>query len=387
VEFPSAYRNLGSAQGPVHLVMMEDLTILGDWNQKIPVLEDLNYEDEVILVLDQKDLRFVQSIPRQGILVVVDDPINLKRRFTLSNRDPHFMVYGSQNVRGQDTPMLWISEDLADSLLQGAGYNVKQLREIDANLAQDEIFELSTGKSVSMQVEGISQDDVPAYHVIGHLPGTYAMPGEFQLDNKMIVVLVQYDNPPLSPEGDFYPGANDNASGVALMLEIIRNMKESGYQPYKTFLFVAYSAEGLEGGEVVEPEVSKFLQTKYGFSSTFEVEAIVELRGLGAGQGDHLQIAGGGSLRLANLFESAAKRMGVPIQRASEFVDLSILFDDDSAWEAKQEAPQISVSWEGWQDTARTSSDDIEYISEDYLEQAGKAISLALMILGRETQY
>ena len=68
-------------------------------------------------------------------------------------------------------------------------------------------------------------------------------------------------------------------------------------------------------------------------------------------------------------------------------VDLSILFDDDSLWEGSQEAPQISVRWAGWEDSARTSFDTIEYISKDNLEQAGKAISLALMILGRETQY
>ena len=33
------------------------------------------------------------------------------------------------------------------------------------------------------------------------------------------------------------------------MMETIRAMQESGYQPYKTFVFVAYSAEGMEGGE------------------------------------------------------------------------------------------------------------------------------------------
>jgi len=161
VEYPGHYRNLGLAQGPLHLVMMEDLTILGDWNQKIPALEDLNYEDEVILVLDQKDLRFVQSIPRQGILVVADDPINLQRRFTLSNRDPHYMIYGSQNVRGQDTPMLWISQDLADSLLEGTGYNVKQLREIDANLDQDDlrVLEAVLAKHIRYSLEQFKEQE------------------------------------------------------------------------------------------------------------------------------------------------------------------------------------------------------------------------------------
>ncbi len=92
------------------------------------------------------------------------------------------------------------------------------------------------------------------------------------------------------------PAANNNASGVAVMLEAIRTMQQSGYQPHKTFLFVAYSAEGLEGG---------------------------------------------------------------------------------------QQTPQIELSWQGWDVTA----DTLEAISVDKLKKSGRALSLALMILGRETEY
>ena len=386
VEYPGENLNSGEAAGPVRFVALGELTKIGNWTQKIPALEELNYSNEILLTLAETDLRHLENLPRSGILIVARDPVDLMRHFTLSYLDIYYSMYGMHRQE-PDTPILWISEAVADRLLEDTGYTVRQLRGIDDGLEQDEIFEVSTGATVSMEVQGSVCEKIPVRHVIGHLPGTYAQPGEYQLSNKMIVVLAQYDSPPLVPDGDYYPAANDNASGVAIMLEIIRIMKETGYQPYKTFLFVAYSGEGLEGGAVFYPEASRFLQTKYGFSEHFDIEAIIELRGLGAESGGNLLLSSGGSMRLANLFESAARRMGVPVQRAGEQVDLSIVFEDRSIQEGAQEAPSIILNWDGWEATARTSSDIIKAISVDNLEEAGRAISLALMILGRETQY
>ncbi|MEZ4715926.1 MAG: M28 family peptidase [Caldilineaceae bacterium] len=132
--------------------------------------------------------------------------------------------------------------------------------------------------------------DAEVFHVLGHLPAVEAQ----SLGERMIVVLAQYDMPPPSPDGVFFPGANDNASGVALMLEVIRTMQETGYRPYKTFLFVAYAGEGTENGNRVNPlAVEDYLEAKLGFAGNFDIEAIVDLRGVG-GSGnpeDHGRLA------------------------------------------------------------------------------------------------
>ena len=114
---------------------------------------------------------------------------------------------------------------------------------------------------------------------------------------------------------------------------------------------------------------------------------MVDLRGLGAGQGDGIVLSAGGSLRLANLFEAAARQMGVKAQRAKEPVDISIVFEEREFREGGQEAPHIGLSWKDWEKTSRQSADTPEAISEDKLERAGRALTLALMILGRETEY
>ncbi len=45
-----------------------------------------------------------------------------------------------------------------------------------------------------------------------------------------------------------YPGENDNASGIGVLLEVARVWQEAGYQPEHSVLFAAWGAQ--EAGEV-----------------------------------------------------------------------------------------------------------------------------------------
>ena len=388
VEYPGNYRNRGQASGRVRFVATGDLSGTRAFSGMFyRALEGRDYADEVLMVFSPRDVPYVGSIPRQGILVVAEEGQDLRRRYTLSSRDPVWYMFGTGREIGQDSPMMWIDEAVADRLLEGTGRTVTDLRLVADKLEQDEVFDLPTESIVSLEVEGTAQDRIPVQHVIGHLPGLSS--SQYGgIDNQTVVVLAQYDNPPPTPDEALYPGANDNASGVAMMMEVVRTMQASGYQPYRTFLFVAYSGEGLEGGERVSPsDVSKFLQAKHGFSANLDVEAIVHLRGVGAGEGAALVLSASGSRRLSGLFERAAGQMDVRSRPARDAVDISIVFEEKSARESGQEAPEISLSWDGWESTSRLPTDAVEAISADRLEQSGRALTLALMILGRELQY
>jgi hypothetical protein len=291
---------------------------------------------------------------------------------------------GTGRQIGQDRPELWISEATAERLLQGTGFNLAELRRRADNLDQDELLQFNTNVTAGVHITGTVEERFETVHVIGHLPG---ISGE--LDSQLIMVIAQYDMPPAAPDGTIYQGANDNASGIALMLETIRTLQESGYQPYKTILFVAYSGEGQEGGNnIFPPDVTKFLEAKVGFSSAFDIEAVIDLRGVGSGTGNRLSIAAGGSLRLVELLEASARQMNVPVERAGQPVDLSVLFADRTLRSGDgQEAPQVGLQWSGWEETARTQADSLELVTAEKLEDAGRTLSLALMIIGREIQY
>ena len=254
------------------------------------------------------------------------------------------------------------------------------------DLKQDEFLIIPTGKSAALDVQGEIHEDEEARHVIGHLPGVKGDP-RAQLDNQLVIVLAQYDSPPLVSNGPVSEAANDNASGVALMLELIRTMQESGYQPNRTFLFIAYAGEGLEGGEWVYPDISKFLQTKYGFSTSFDLEAVIELRGVGAGAGGAVLLSTQGSLRLVELFESSAKRMGIPVTRAEDQVDLSVIFEEGDTFTPASEAPFIGVYWDEWWTIGGTLYDNLASIDPECLQETGEVISLGVMVIGHELNY
>jgi hypothetical protein len=291
-------------------------------------------------------------------------------------------------VTGQDSPSFWISEEVADRILEGSGKTVQDLRSEAEELQLGGVSQLTLDTQVSMSANGTLEEYWPVLNVIGHMPGLAGTPGETQMDQNLIMVLAQYDTPPPLPGEEFHPGANDNASAVAVMLEAIRIMRETEFQPKKTFLFVAYSGEGLEGGEdVSNPDVTRFLQAKHGFITYLEPEAIVHLRGIGGGSGDRLIVSSGGSLRLAELFEEAGDRVGADVKRSEEPIDISIIYREGSPYDSGQVAPEVRLSWEGWQENARLPADSMANISAENLQDSGRTLALALMILGRERDY
>jgi len=97
-----------------------------------------------------------------------------------------------------------------------------------------------------------AQKPVKARNVIAVLPG--ANPA---FANEAVIVSAHYDhlgrNGPgvrVAEIGQVHPGADDNASGVAVLLELARTLAAAGAPP-RTIVFVAFSAEesGLQGSK------------------------------------------------------------------------------------------------------------------------------------------
>ena len=380
-EFPGEYRNLGEASGSVRLVTFGALRRVGTWNASYPALKGLDYSGEILLLLSPWDVRYLQGVPHGGALVVADDPAALSRRVTLSPADPTASLLGTGRAVGQDAPIVWISPQTAGRLLAAGGLTLEEARARRDALGTDEVFDLPLNVPAALRVQGEVLSGVEVSHVLGFWPG--ASSSQFEgLDNHLIVVLAQYDSPAPSPDGIPLPAANDNASGVALMLEMARAMQESGYQPYRSILFVAYSGEGLEGGEPVNPrDVSKFLQAKTGFANAFTVDAIVELRGLGSGESLLLDVSG--SQHLGQVFEQAARRLRVRVRRQEAPIDLSIVFEERPPQSGGDEAPQIGIYGQGWEAFSHTPQDSPALLSADSMQRFGRALTLGLMALGR----
>jgi len=75
--------------------------------------------------------------------------------------------------------------------------------------------------------------------------------------------------------------------------------------------------------------------------------------------------------------------------RSEEAIDISMIYEEGgtTADSGGQRAPVVRLFWEGWEETARTFEDQPDKISQEKLAKAGRALSMALMTLGREIQY
>lgn len=98
-------------------------------------------------------------------------------------------------------------------------------------------------KKVSINLETSKENSYKAQNIFGTLQGR-------EYPDSFIVITAHYDH--LGKMGDaYFPGANDNASGVAMMLTIAKSIKEKRFRPKYSLLFIALAGEevGLYGSE------------------------------------------------------------------------------------------------------------------------------------------
>ena len=296
-----------------------------------------------------------------ALLVVTDDAAKLQRRH----------LYGETTIyirRG--TVSMYISSNAATTLCQLVG-----------STSPDSPSALSIRMSIpvaeqSSDLRSVEHYDDVYYNVIGHIPGSGAIEG---LDSQVIMVTAYYDGLGVDPQGVFYPGANDNASGVAAMLEIARLLKTTSYAPEKTVMFVAWA--GGERHEGFSPVT--VLNAKAGFAS-LTVEAILEISGVAGGWGEGIALGQGTSFRLVQLIQDAAKRFGVPVTtrgRGPHF------WEGEAIGFGGRRALSAFISWDGSDDVAHTPYDTADRLDATKLGNLGGVVTLTTLVLSRETTY
>ncbi len=75
-------------------------------------------------------------------------------------------------------------------------------------------------------------------NVLGVIEGT-----DPELKDNFIIIGAHLDHIGNNKDGSYNPGALDNASGIAALLEVARSIKASGVEPQKSVLFIAFNGE------------------------------------------------------------------------------------------------------------------------------------------------
>jgi ABC-type dipeptide/oligopeptide/nickel transport system permease component/Zn-dependent M28 family amino/carboxypeptidase len=339
-------------------------------------LSSLDLSDKVV-IMREADVARVNITSMAGVLFVAEDQTKLQQKKLLYGGDDVATLgwYPSRYV-----PVLYVTAEAADRLLGTAGSSLSALDGTAGELQAGQAALTDPGATVHLSVRcEMNEDPVDeCYNVIGFIPGTGAEMGPRKgagLDALVILVSAYYDGLGVGPDGTFYPGANDNASGVAAMLETARVLSESPSRPKKTIVFAAWS--GGERGEGLS--VTNVMAAKLGFGD-LTVEGVIELSGVGAGDGRGIALGQGSSFRLVQLFQEAAARMGVSVTTRGRGPHFGMParpgFGGRSALTAY-------VSWDGSDRTAHTSGDTFETIDPDKLRLVGQTTLLVVSVLGQ----
>ncbi|MBC8192763.1 MAG: M20/M25/M40 family metallo-hydrolase [FCB group bacterium] len=157
-----------------------------------------------------------------------------------------------RNLSQATLPVLHIKRELADQILAGSSTTISDLEtKLDKDLKPANM-DLDMRLSVTTE---IIQQEVTTQNVIALLPGSDSM-----LKDEYIVIGAHYDHLGWGGKGSgsrrpdttaIHNGADDNASGVAAVLEIAERLALSKKAPKRSILFMAFGAEemGLLGSK------------------------------------------------------------------------------------------------------------------------------------------
>ena len=97
---------------------------------------------------------------------------------------------------------------------------------------------MGLGIQAELKAETIFKPEAPLRNVLAKIEGNDRL-----LKNEFIVVGAHMDGLGLSPENALNPGADDNASGTAVVMEVARAMKAAKAKPKRTVIFALWDGE------------------------------------------------------------------------------------------------------------------------------------------------
>lgn len=152
------------------------------------------------------------------------------------------MALYSQSEGERPLPGAWISTELAKRILAVEEHSLLEVQE-QLNRARPQSF--STGLLARLAWES-RQEPGMLHNVLGMIPGQDTGHG-----TDTLIVGAHRDHFGRQA-GLLFPGADDNASGTAVLLEVARALIKSGAKPKRTILFVSFSGEeqGLFGSRL-----------------------------------------------------------------------------------------------------------------------------------------
>ncbi len=295
--------------------------------------------------------------------------------FVSSDINPRNQVFGNGDLHHPSLPVFRISYAAADAILALDGLDVGRVREAIDTMEWSGRGWGARDLSARLRMELAlgPPEEVTVYSVMGLLHGADAF-----LADEVVVVSCNYDGLGRDVDGTLYPGANENGSGVAVMLEIARLWQEQGFQPRRGVLFAAWG-----GGELRYSDAHGFVDHPGRVLGTFDISAVVHLDSVGGQAGEGLVIRQLGEQRnIFDLFVASASDMDVEIYDGAP-----ARYTYQHAFRGEREPLYggMIVTWGAL--PPALAEDTPDRINPDHLNQTAQAVNLTLITAAHEPRY
>ncbi|MBC7223476.1 MAG: M28 family peptidase [Anaerolineae bacterium] len=297
-----------------------------------------------------------------GVLWVTGDrPEDVRSQAQLTG-DP------DEYLRRPTLPVFRIRRQVAEALVAPAGLH---LEDLEARLQEEPTgegpwFVQDLAAQVRMAVSLSPPQEVALVHVLGSITGK-----DIALDEEVVIVGAHYDGLGTDPDGTIFPAANDDASGVGVLLEVARLWHERHMDPRRTVVFAAWAGGVLDAGGPVA-----YFDAPAGGISYLQTVAVFQLDNLGAG--DEVLLVNPGSRRLADVMVASAREAGLAVRE-----DPTVYHPYQG--QVKARVPSVLVSWaNSWRPP---DEDALARIRPERLRAAGEAVNLALIRVSREPSF
>jgi hypothetical protein len=265
----------------------------------------------------------------------------------------------SPDVYDPMVPAGFISNRVLDLLLRETGWTGDGLRE---RLAEGP-FPLATGKRVRISVEIQGAPTATAHNVIGMIRGNDPL-----LGSEVVIIGAHHDHIGLDTGHRPFPGANDNGSGAAAILEMARAAQQADWHPRRTVLFATF------GGEELGLLGSKVLAARMPFDSS-QCVAMINLDMVG--QGDGGTGIGGGNRLGPPYFAWRNGLDSASVAGLEEYV-LSSEESSDYAPFASRGIRTLGCWSRGHHGRYHDIEDRVRYVRPEVLGSVGKTVSSLL---------
>jgi microsomal dipeptidase-like Zn-dependent dipeptidase len=331
------------------------------------------------------------DVKEKMVLLSIESPTNLEEKFEeevkIENRIKAAQEQGALGVLGFRRPsaqrryfrfrlkkeiykpdfvILTVEDKVTNFIFKDLKTELRYLlQEIDK---KSKPLSFKTGVKTFISVKAVFDEKRPTRNVLAKITGT-----DKNLRNEYVVIGGHMDHLGINPRGEIMNGADDNASGTAVVMEIARTMKLNRAKPKRTVIFALWAGEeyGLHGSR------------HYTDHPPFPIEKTVtyinmDMVGQGTGK-----VPFRGVYYAPQIWEILEEKLSKEIKEYVKPGRGGPGGSDHTAFIEKG-VPTYGIYTDGYHFKYHTSRDDLDLIKPEVLKRTGDFVQAAVEILASE---